>query len=194
MSLREGRTAHSPESLLAVAAQVFTERGYDGTSMEHLAAASGLSKSSIYHHVPSKEALLERALDRALAALFAVLDEPGAVAGAAGGRVAYIVRRVLDTLIAEQPYVTLLLRVHGNSAVEQGALARRREFDQRVIRLVQEAMATGEFRSDADPAIVTRLVFGMVNSLTEWWRPGRGDPRAVGDEVLRLVLDGLRSR
>lgn len=192
--IRDGRPAHTADSLLAVAVDVFTARGYDGTSMEHLAAASGLSKSSIYHHVASKEELLRRALDRALGALFAVLDEPGAVTGSASARVGYVVRRETETLIAEQPYVTLLLRVRGNSPMEQDALRRRREFDQRMTELVQAAVAAGEFRPDADPAVVTRLVFGMVNSLIEWWRPDRGDPQPVVDAVLSLVLDGLRAR
>ncbi len=192
--IRDGRPAHTADSLLAVAVEVFTARGYDGTSMEHLAAASGLSKSSIYHHVASKEELLRRALDRALGALFAVLDEPGAVTGSASARVGYVVRRETETLIAEQPYVTLLLRVRGNSPMEQDALRRRREFDQRMTELVQAAVAAGEFRPDADPAVVTRLVFGMVNSLIEWWRPDRGDPQPVVDAVLSLVLDGLRAR
>ncbi|MGI8882491.1 MAG: TetR/AcrR family transcriptional regulator [Jatrophihabitans sp.] len=190
---RDGRPAHTAESLLTVAVEVFTARGYDGTSMEHLAAASGLSKSSIYHHVASKEELLRRALDRALGALFAVLDEPGAITGSASDRVGYVVRRETETLLAEQPYVTLLLRVRGNSPMEQDALRRRREFDQRMTELVQVAISAGEFRSDADPAVVTRLVFGMVNSLIEWWRPDRGDPQVVVDAVLSLVLDGLRA-
>ena len=49
------RPRYDQDALLAVAAEVFAERGYDGTSMEHLSRASGLSKSSIYHHVEGKE-------------------------------------------------------------------------------------------------------------------------------------------
>ena len=45
------RDTYTPETLLSVAVQVFNERGYDGTSMEHLSKAAGISKSSIYHHV-----------------------------------------------------------------------------------------------------------------------------------------------
>ncbi|NED90962.1 helix-turn-helix transcriptional regulator, partial [Streptomyces sp. SID11233] len=58
------RDAYTPESLLSVAVGVFNDRGYDGTSMEHLARAAGISKSSIYHHVSSKEELLRRAVSR----------------------------------------------------------------------------------------------------------------------------------
>ena len=73
---------HTPESLLAVAVEVFNVRGYDGTSMEELAKAAGITKSSIYHHVAGKEELLRLAVTRALDGLFAALEEPGAVQGA----------------------------------------------------------------------------------------------------------------
>ncbi len=56
--LTRKRDTYTPESLLAVAVEVFNERGYDGTSMEHLSRAAGISKSSIYHHVRGKEELL----------------------------------------------------------------------------------------------------------------------------------------
>src|SRR5699024_881389 len=59
----EPRPRYDAERLLDVAARVFTERGYDGTSMEDLSRASGLSKSSLYLHVASKEQLLRRALE-----------------------------------------------------------------------------------------------------------------------------------
>ena len=52
------RDTYTPETLLSVAVAVFNERGYDGTSMEHLSKAAGISKSSIYHHVVGKEELL----------------------------------------------------------------------------------------------------------------------------------------
>ena len=77
------RRRYDTSSLLEVAVQVFTERGYDGTSMEHLSRASGLSKSSLYHHIDSKEHLLRLALERAVEPLFAVTTEPGARQGRA---------------------------------------------------------------------------------------------------------------
>ena len=53
---------------------MFNERGYDGTSMEDLAARLGISKSAIYHHVSGKDELLRPRVDRALDGLFAVAD------------------------------------------------------------------------------------------------------------------------
>ena len=79
---RRTRQAYDSTSLVEVAARVFNERGYDATSMEDLSAAAGITKSSFYHHVRGKEALLRAALERALDGLFGILDEPAASTGA----------------------------------------------------------------------------------------------------------------
>ncbi len=167
-----------------MATAVFTERGYDGTSMEDLARASGLSKSSIYHHVSGKERLLRLALERAVGPLEAITAEPGACRGRAIDRLAHLVRRAVEVLVAELPSVTLLLRVHGNTGTEQWALDRRRAFDRFVAGVVAEAAAEGDVRPDIDPLVVTRLLFGMVNSLVEWYRPpAAGHPPAVPEDA-----------
>jgi AcrR family transcriptional regulator len=193
--VRRGRPGHSLGTLLEVAVEVFNERGYDATSMEELAARLGVTKSAIYHHVPSKGELLRLALDRALDALFAVTEEPGATAGRAIDRLEHVVRGSVRVLAAELPFVTLLLRVRGNSAVEQAALQRRRAFDAFVTGLVRAAEEEGDVRPDVDPAVTSRLLFGTVNSLTEWYRPGRGlDAAALADALVVTVFDGLRTR
>jgi AcrR family transcriptional regulator len=186
---------HTPESLLAVAVDVFNVRGYDGTSMEDLAKAAGITKSSIYHHVAGKEELLRLAVTRALDGLFGVLGEPGATTGAAVDRFAYVVRRTCLELVENLPYVTLLLRVRGNTAAEREALDRRREFDHRVADLAANAIADGDLRADLDPRLTARLVFGLVNSVVEWYRPdGQVTGETVADALGSLVLGGLRPR
>jgi AcrR family transcriptional regulator len=194
VSARRGRPGHSLESLLAVAVAAFNERGYDATSMEDLAARLGITKSAIYHHVPSKVELLRLALDRALDGLFAVTEEPGARAGPAIDRLEHIVRGSVRVLASELPFVTLLLRVRGNSPVELAALQRRREFDGIVTGLVRAAAEQGDIRPDVDPAVTSRLLFGTVNSLTEWYRPNRQlDAAALADALVTVSFDGLRA-
>lgn len=188
------RDTYTPETLLSVAVRVFNERGYDGTSMEHLSKAAGISKSSIYHHVSGKEELLKRAVSRALDGLFAILDEEHARVGRPADRLEHVVRRMVEVLIAELPYVTLLLRVRGNTETERWALDRRRDFDHRVAELLKAAAADGEVRGDVEVRLATRLVFGMINSIVEWYRPdARGaSDREVAEAVVRLVFSGLR--
>jgi AcrR family transcriptional regulator len=188
------RPPYDAARLLDVAVAVFNERGYDGTSMEDLARAAGITKSSFYHHVDGKEALLSAACDRALDALFAIRDEPTTNTGRAFDRFEHVLLRTTQTLLAELPYVTLLLRVRGNTPIELAALARRREFDRFTADLMAQAVADGDLRADIEPAVATRLAFGMVNSLTEWYEPRRTTPSdVVAKATVGLILSGLRA-
>jgi AcrR family transcriptional regulator len=193
---RRGRPGYDLESLLAVAVAVFNERGYDGTSMEDLSRRLGISKSSIYYHVDSKEDLLALALDRALDGLFRVAKDVQADNAPAIVRLERLVRDSVHVLADRLPYVTLLLRARGNTGSERTALARRREFDQIVAELVAEAERDGDIRPDVDPAITARLLFGLVNSLVEWYRPGLRATSAteLADAVCAVAFDGLRIR
>ncbi len=192
---RRGRPGHSLDSLLDIAVAAFNERGYDATSMDELATRLGVTKSAIYHHVPGKVELLRLALDRALDALFAVTEEPGATTGPAIDRLEHVVRGSVRVLAAELPFVTLLLRVRGNSPVEQEALQRRRRFDRVVTDLVRAAEEEGDVRPDVDPAVTSRLLFGTVNSLTEWYRPDGGlSADELADALVATTFQGLRAR
>ncbi len=193
---RPGRPArYSQDELLEVVVAEFNARGYDATSMEDLARATGLTKSSIYHHVAGKEELLRLAVARAVDALFAVLTEPGATTGPAVARLEHVVRRSVQVLAARLPYVTLLLRVRGNTAAERWALERRREFDNRLSALVRAAIDEGDVRADVDPRLVTRLLFGTVNSIAEWFRPdGAHTVAEIADAVVATAFGGLSRR
>ncbi|MBT2517789.1 TetR family transcriptional regulator [Streptomyces sp. ISL-90] len=192
-SLRRGRPGYDQQGILEVAVAAFNQYGYDATSMGVLADRLGLSKSAIYHHFASKDEILERALDEALSSLEGVLSEADAAHGRAADRLDQVLRGAVHVLVEKLPYVTLLLRVRGNTEVERRALERRRAFDRRVMALVTEARDEGSLRSDIDARIVERLLFGMINSIVEWYRPGgKEDADRLADDVIAVALDGLR--
>ncbi|WP_106816933.1 TetR/AcrR family transcriptional regulator [Microbacterium timonense] len=192
---RRGRPGYDRGQVLEIAVALFNEQGYDATSVSDLAARLGLTKSALYHHFDSKEQLLALALDEALDGLEGVLDEPEAVRGSEVERLGAVLRGAVRVLVDKLPYVTLLLRVRGNSAVERAALERRRAFDHRVAGLVAQAQQAGQVRADVDDAVATRLIFGMVNSIVEWYRPGGPvDRERLAHDVVAVALDGMRTR
>ena len=191
---RRGRPGYDLDGVLTAAVRLFNERGYEATSMGDLAERLGITKSSIYHHVSSKQDLLRMAVSHALDGLFEVADEVRDVDAPAIERLELLIRRSVLVLADRPEFVTLLLRVRGNTAVETEALLRRKAFDARVTELVTLAKAEGSIRADVDSATAARLLFGMVNSLTEWYRPGRGGAGALADTVTAIAFEGLRTR
>jgi AcrR family transcriptional regulator len=181
--------------VLAAATELFTRRGYDATSIGDVAAALGVTKSAVYHHVDSKEQLLAAALDDALTGLEAALSAATGTEGSAVDRLRGVVRRSVGVLVEHQAEVTLLLRVHGNSETEQRALARRRAVDAGLAALVRRAAEEGGVRDDLDPDLVSRLLFGMVNSLVEWYRVDGPVPAdRLAETVAALAFEGLTRR
>ncbi|WP_082008151.1 TetR/AcrR family transcriptional regulator [Microbacterium mangrovi] len=180
--------------MLSGAVRVFNEQGYDATSVAALTERLGLSKAALYHHFDSKEQVLDASLERALGPLEAVLVTPEATTGTAISRLAAVLRGAVHVLVAELPHVTLLLRVRGNSEVERRALDRRRSFDQRIAGLVRDAQREGSVRSDIEASVAARLLFGTVNSIVEWYRPGGPETAdRLADDVVAVALDGLRT-
>jgi AcrR family transcriptional regulator len=193
---RRGRPGHDQATVLRRAIALFNEHGYDGTSMGDLARELGFTKSAIYHHVPSKQHLLQEALDEALDELTTIVET---ATTETSGRSAYdrlreVVEQSVRVLVAHQPAVTLLLRVRGNSEPELEALRRRRMLDARLAELVQAAVDEGALRADLPPYLVSRLLFGMVNSLVEWYRPdGTADADDLSHAIGTLAFDGLHA-
>src|SRR3954468_49805 len=117
---RRGRPGYDQETVLRRAIELFNRQGYEASSIGDLAKELGLTKSAIYHHVPSKEHLLSAALDEALDGLTAAVES---AAAAAPGTSAYVrlrtvVQESVAILVEHLPAVTLLLRVRGNSEIE----------------------------------------------------------------------------
>ena len=191
---RRGRPGYDQATVLQRAIELFNRQGYDATSIGDLAKELGITKSAIYHHVASKESLLSAALDEALDGLTKAVEsaasaEPGASAYA---RLRTVVQQSVEILVDHLPAVTLLLRVRGNSEIELAALKRRRAIDERLAELVQSAVDEGALRPDIAPDLISRLLFGMVNSLVEWYRPdGPVDPHVVASSIVSIAFDGL---
>lgn len=191
---RRGRPGYDRETLLAVCVEVFNRHGYDATSMGTLSKHLGISKSAIYHHVESKEEILEQALNRALDSLEAVFHEVQTSDSRAVNKLERIIQGSVRVLVEQMPYVTLLLRLRGNSEVETKALQRRRELTRAVEKLVGVAQHEGDLRTDISGKSAPRLMLGMVNSIVDWYQPDRsGTVDQLSDTAVKMVFGGLRA-
>ena len=61
-----GKGERRRQELLQIAYRLFTEKGYDNTSIDEIIAAAGIAKGTYYYHFPSKEATLEAVIDMML--------------------------------------------------------------------------------------------------------------------------------
>jgi AcrR family transcriptional regulator len=92
--------------LIDVATRLFAERGYDGTSIEAVLTESGVSRGSLYHHFPGKDALFWAVLEGVAARVGQQLaevegDAPDPVAALRAGTLAWI-RLVASDQVIQQ--------------------------------------------------------------------------------------------
>jgi AcrR family transcriptional regulator len=194
LSPRRGRPGYDRETLLRVCVEVFNLHGYDATSMGTLSDRLGISKSAIYHHVESKEEILDQALSRALDALENVIASEDSAAVSDLERLEHVMRRTVFVLVEQMPYVTLLLRLRGNSDVELRALERRRSITGQVAAFIERAQEEGSIRTDLSSRSAARLLLGMINSIVDWYKPEVGASTGeLADTVVALAFSGLRT-
>src|SRR3954470_8648698 len=94
------------EELTRIAARLFAERGYQGTSLADLAQALGVQKPSLYHHIESKEDLLWDVAQEGAAAFHAALDAVPA-ADRPGDRIREALRAHLSVVGAQLDVATV---------------------------------------------------------------------------------------
>lgn len=181
-------------SVVRIAIAVFSQRGYDATTMDNIAEFAGVSRPALYHHAPSKQELLRLALEPLLSALEDIGSQPQAQCGSAVARLEFVVRQTVNVFTANLPAASLLLHLRGNTDVERVVLSRRSAIENQFSALVSEAWEENTLRGDIEPHTAAKLLIGMINSTADWNNPSSGPgPQKMADEILRLAIHGMRS-
>lgn len=196
-SIEPGPKPASPRraEMVEVAARLFSERGYHGTSMQHMAEALGLLRGSLYAHIGSKEELLfevvdrgaDRFLDRARHALEDGSDAPTRLTALLVGHI--------ETAIEHLEAATVFLNEWRYLSSDKRELIQRKRDDyENLIRsVIEDGIARGELRMDLDVALTARLVLSAGNWTYTWYRPGGPlTPTDVGRAFADTLIRGLK--
>jgi AcrR family transcriptional regulator len=193
MAKQAERRALTRTAILKAAQQAFGGQGFNATTMDAIAAASGVAKGAVYHHYPNKEALFEAVFDRVSAELAAEAAEasrqhPDVLAAMVAGIRHYF------TACSSGPRARIVLR----DAPAVLGWERWREIDDAhfggvVPRALEAAMAQGLMtRQAVEP--VARLLLGAVTEAAMACS-GRNDLEAAVEEytaALATLIEALR--
>lgn len=180
--------------MIAAAARLFSERGYHGTSMQHLAEALGLQRGSLYAHIGSKEELLFEVVEEGAARFLERGERAAGMEALAAVRLRALLVGHIETAIEHLPAATVFLNEwrYLSEPLHAAVQAKRDRYESLVRQIVEDGIAAGEFRPDADVRFAARLVLSAGNWTYAWYRPG-GElgPREIGERFTRLLLQGL---
>ncbi len=180
------------EELTRIAARLFAERGYQGTSLADLADELGVQKPSLYHHIASKEDLLWEVAREGAEAFHAALDAVPADA-AATDRIRLALRGHLAVVAEQLDVATVFVREWRYLAGERRDLfvAERRRYEQRVRELFRDGVDGSELRTDLDVGTAVLLFLSSANWAYTWLQAG-ADTDALADRLYAVLLDGMR--
>jgi AcrR family transcriptional regulator len=180
------------EELTRIAARLFAERGYQGTSLADLAQALGVQKPSLYHHIDSKEDLLWDVAQEGAAAFHDALDAVP-TAERPGDRIREALRAHLSVVGGQLDVATVFVREWRFLTGERREqfVAERRRYEERIRDLFREGVEGSELRTDLDVATAALLFLSAANWAYTWLRPG-ADTAELADRLYAVLLDGMR--
>jgi AcrR family transcriptional regulator len=183
------------EQLKCAAARLFREQGFHGTSVAEIAAASWITKSSLYHHFASKQALLAEILTDTASRVTPAVEAIASADLPAAERLRAAARSHVVELIHDQDKVACFVEEGRflESEYRDAFVAARDRYEQSFRRILEDGVNSGEFRAVSVP-LASLAVLGMCNSVVHWYQPsGHLDVDTVAEEFADLVVRSMLS-
>ena len=182
--------------VIDAASRLFSEHGYNGTTVRMIADDIGILSGSLYSHISRKEDILLQIarqtgmtfVERAEQAVAGIEDPEAALRAICAAHL-----KVLDE---QQTAVTVYYNEWRriSSPAREEIVGLRDRYQAMITEWVKEGVRTGAFEP-SDPRMGVLMILSMLNWSYQWYRHDGGtDPRALGDLFMDAILQGLRRR
>mgnify|MGYP001159261991 FL=1 len=184
------------DQIVDIAARLFTEKGYEATSLDDVAAELGTARSALYYHVSGKAEL--RALIQ-IRRVKSLADGAAAVPtaeGTASQKLAELVRvhiRHFQRFFPESRMWSEITSVSAvQDAVTESLHEHQREFTRHLRNVIEEGIAADEFRP-TNAAVAALGIIGMCHYLTTWYREdGKLNTSEIASIYAEMAVSSLR--
>lgn len=184
------------DAVLVAAARLFTQRGFQGTSLDDIAQSLGVTKPTLYHYVSNKEEILFECVRRGLAALRECISEAAERGLTGRERLRAAMQNYADIVTSD--FGLCVIRVGEDPLSE----SRRRELrelkggiDTEFRALIEEGMRDGWIAA-GDAAMAAYTVVGALSGVGRWYRPETQGTHGLGDAVahcIEMLMRGVLS-
>lgn len=182
-------------NILLTAARLFAERGYEATSIQDIADAVGMHKSSLYHYINGKEQLLFEALSHTMDLSSRAMEEVLNSKLSAADKMRQAIRVHIANVMERRHTVSLFLGDGRFLMAEQLAeyVRQRDRYENAFKQIITDGIQDGSF-GDVDVSLATKAIVGICNYLVQWYSPdGRLDPDGLAAYFAHLVVDRMLS-
>ncbi|MCW2900435.1 MAG: transcriptional regulator, TetR family [Streptosporangiaceae bacterium] len=179
------------EQLLDIGRALFAERGFDGTSVEEIAAKAGVSKPVVYEHFGGKEGLYAVVVDREMERLLAVVTRALNEGGDYRDKLEQAALALLEYIEECSDGFRILVRDSHGAAGTGSFASLLSEIAHRVEHILGQEFARHGYDDKTVPMYAQMLV-GMVSLTGQWWLEVRKPKREeVAAHVVNLAWNGL---
>ncbi|NIZ92168.1 TetR/AcrR family transcriptional regulator [Kineosporiaceae bacterium B12] len=179
------------EQLIGIGRHLFAERGVEGTTVEEIAAAAGVSKPVVYEHFRGKEGLYAVVVDREIASLLSSIARSLSGRGSPRTLLERSTIALLDYIEGSTDGFRILVRdspvaqATGNFASLISDVAGQVEY------LLVDAFAARGFPPQT-ASMYAQMLVGMVAMTGQWWLETREPPKEeVAAHLVNLAWNGL---
>ena len=183
------------EEILAIAAELFAEKGFATTTVREIADTAGILSGSLYHHFDSKESMVDEILRAFLDGILARYRAAVAEGDDPAKILRELVRAAFSALGTHRAAVAVMINEY-NLLVKYPRFAYLRDGADETERLwagvVDQGIVAGSFRADIDPHLIYRFMRDAIWVSVRWYQPdGRYSPEDIADLYLDVLLDGI---
>ncbi|HEX6514719.1 MAG TPA: TetR/AcrR family transcriptional regulator [Nocardioidaceae bacterium] len=178
------------EQLIDIARGLFAERGYDGASIEEVAARAGVSKPVVYEHFGGKEGLYAVVVDREVRGLLTMM-QAALTSGHPRELLEQAAFALLDYIEESSDGFRILVRDSPIGSASGSFVSIIGDIASRVEYILAAEFRSRGFDADAAPMYAQMLV-GMVGTTGQWWLDTRKPPKdVVAAHLVNLAWHGL---
>lgn len=180
--------------ILVHAARLFATSGFSGASMQDLATEVGISKASLYHFFKDKEEIHSKVVIISLERLNWLVDDKVSRCETAADRIDAFCRAHAEHLASNPDlYIAAAMgyQALSNPEVKQQAKALRFAYQDKLRRIIQAGIDSGEFRR-LDVALAARALISCLNWMARWWKPGGPQSsQEIASSYAALIIRGF---
>ncbi len=179
------RANNRNDVLLDSAAELFSARGYQASTMRDIARKCGMLPGSIYYHYANKDALLVAVYAEGVRRLTERVEEAVAAHSDPWERLERMLATHIEMIIEPTAYASVIIRILPDAAP---AVARElTDLRNRYELILRNLLTALPLADDVDRKLLRLLLIGAANHVQVWHRPGGESPETIAGELLRMV-------
>jgi len=184
--------------ILDAGIRVFARQGFHSCRVSDIADEAGVAYGLVYHYFKSKDQVMNELFSERWSLLLAAIDEVDAKPVPGREKLDAVARFIIDSYRHDPELMKVIIVEVTRAANSFGRthLPEIRRAYESIAKIVADAQASGEFRSDIDPLVASMWFYGAIEQLLSGWvfeliPAGEGDFDRAREMVVEAICGGL---